>query len=169
MGTLGSITWPHQALTTMLPSSPATPAPTDMEPDMALRPTMPDTQEPAPTGMGILATVVLTDMELAMVVLTELAMRGMELAMVVRTELAMLGMELAMAMAILATPATAPSLRTALMVMELAILATPATAASPRMVAHMLDVDMVQPTQDMLDIEFRVSIGSKPNMTAPQS
>merc|ERR1711903_68815 len=154
MGTLGSITWPHQALTTMLPSSPATPAPTDMEPDMALRPTMPDTQEPAPTGMGILATVVLTDMELAMVVLTELAM---------------LGMELAMAMAILATPATAPSLRTALMVMELAILATPATAASPRMVAHMLDVDMVQPTQDMLDIEFRVSIGSKPNMTAPQS
>merc|ERR1711903_231339 len=135
MGTLGSITWPHQALTTMLPSSPATP-------------------EPAPTGMGILATVVLTDMELAMGVLTELAM---------------LGMELAMAMAILATPATAPSLRTALMVMELAILATPATAASPRMVAHMLDVDMVQPTQDMLDIEFRVSIGSKPNMTAPQS
>merc|ERR1712216_745440 len=118
MGTLGSITWPHQALTTMLPSSPATPAPTDMEPDMALRPTMPDTQEPAPTGMGILA----------MGVLTELAMRGMELAMVVRTELAMLGMELAMAMAILATPAT---------------------AASPRMVAHMLDVDMVQPTQDM--------------------
>merc|ERR1712216_577369 len=106
MGTLGSITWPHQALTTMLPSSPATPAPTDMEPDMALRPTMPDTQEPAPTGMGILATVVLTDMELAMVV---------------RTELAMLGMELAMAMAILATPATAPSLRTVLMVMELAI------------------------------------------------
>merc|ERR1711977_7472 len=108
MGTLGSTTWPQQALTTMLRSRPAT-------------------QEPAPTDMGILATL---GMELAMlamlamVALTELDMVAMELAMVVLTELDMLAMELGTAMAILATPATVDKL------------------------------GMVQPTQVMLDIEF---------------
>merc|ERR1711971_805816 len=142
MGTLGSTTWPQQALTTMLLSSPATLAPTGMEPDMASRPAMPDTQEPAPTDMGILATlgmklamlamVALT--ELDMVALTELDMVAMELAMVVLTELDMLAMELAMELG-----------------MAMAILATPATVDMLAM-----ELGMVQPTQVMLDIEFSV-------------
>merc|ERR1711977_567786 len=157
MGTLGSTTWPQQALTTMLPSSPATLAPMGMEPDMASRPAMPDTQEPAPTDMGILATlgmelamlamlamVALT--ELDMVALTELDMVAMELAMVVLTELDMLAMELGTAMAILATPATVDMLA---MELGMAILATPATVDMLAM-----ELGMVQPTQVMLDIEF---------------
>merc|ERR1711934_1141582 len=138
MGTLGSTTWPQQALTTMLPSSPATLAPMGMEPDMASRPAMPDTQEPAPTDMGILATL---GMELAM-----LDMVAMELAMVVLTELDMLAMELGTAMAILATPATVDMLA---MELGMAILATPATVDMLAM-----ELGMVQPTQVMLDIEF---------------
>merc|ERR1712167_85951 len=112
MGTPGSRTWPHQALMTMLHSSPAMPAPPDMdtlatlgtEPAMASRPAM-----PAPPDMDILATL---GTELAMVVLTVLDM----LAMVVLTELDMLAMvvltELDTDMATLATPATAASLPT---------------------------------------------------------
>merc|ERR1711977_562560 len=130
MGTLGSTTWPQQALTTMLRSRPAT-------------------QEPAPTDMGILATL---GMELAMlamlamVALTELDMVAMELAMVVLTELDMLAMELGTAMAILATPATVDMLA---MELGMAILATPATVDMLAM-----ELGMVQPTQVMLDIEF---------------
>merc|ERR1712216_23634 len=128
MGTLGSTTWPQQALTTMLPSSPATLAPTGVKPDMASRPAMPDTQEPAPTDMGILATLGM-----------ELDMLAMELAMVVLTELDMLAMELGTAMAILATPATVDMLA---MELGMAILATPATVDMLAM-----ELGMVQPTQ----------------------
>merc|ERR1712167_549204 len=100
MGTPGSRTWPHQALMTMLHSSPAT---LDTL-AMASRPAM-----PAPPDMDILATL---GTELAMVVLTVLDM----LAMVVLTELDMLAMvvltELDTDMATLATPATAASLPT---------------------------------------------------------
>merc|ERR1711934_122524 len=132
MGTLGSTTWPQQALTTMLPSSPATLAPMGMEPDMASRPAMPDTQEPAPTDMGILATL---GMELAMLAMVALT----ELDMVALTELDMVAMELA-------TPATVDMLA---MELGMAILATPATVDMLAM-----ELGMVQPTQVMLDIEF---------------
>merc|ERR1711934_1115672 len=94
---------------------------------MASRPAMPDTQEPAPTDMGILATLGMKLAMLAMVALTELDM-------VALTELDMLAMELAMELG-----------------MAMAILATPATVDMLGM-----ELGMVQPTQVMLDIEFSV-------------
>merc|ERR1711934_959563 len=106
---------------------------------MASRPAMPDTQEPAPTDMGILATL---GMELAMLAMVALT----ELDMVALTELDMVGM----ALAILATPATVDMLAMELG-MAMAILATPATVDMLGM-----ELGMVQPTQVMLDIEFSV-------------
>merc|ERR1711934_568873 len=106
---------------------------------MASRPAMPDTQEPAPTDMGILATL---GMELAMLAMVALT----ELDMVALTELDMVAMELGTAMAILATPATVDMLA---MELGMAILATPATVDMLAM-----ELGMVQPTQVMLDIEF---------------